>query len=281
MTSEKPTNSKRVSVSKRKLANTAGEMEAKAAAATLSGGQKAALGTERLEAAADMAAAGAAVLAKGASDVTQAVDQKIVSERMAVLSEAVGSAGMADIAEGAAILAKSEDVSVMSALVGMMSSDGIEHGMELARLSGELHTASEMVVALKMPVLANLLAKRAARLHEMSVEQIRLAISTSGISQILAATGQEISDLGSNEVEEGMTRLTVSRAASEESKAMSKASDELAVQGMEEMILAEKVGKTARREANEGAGEISAGAAVMGAALTMENVADTLKKKSE
>jgi hypothetical protein len=281
MTGEKTTKSKRVSISKRKLAENAGEIENVAAAAAMAGGQEAALGAERLETAEDMAAAGAVLLAQGASNVTQAVDQKIMSDRMAVLSDAVGVAGMADVAEGVAILAKSEDVSVLSALVGMMSSDGIEHGMELARLSGELQTASEMVEALQMPVLATLLSKRAARLHEMSVEQIRLAISTNGVSQILAATGQQISELGENEVEEGMTRLSVSRAASEESAAMSKASDDLAVQGIEEMILAEKVGQTARLEANEGAAQISTGAAVVGAAVAMDHVAATIKKQSE
>ncbi len=281
MTGKKPTKSKRVSISKRKLADSASEIENVAATAAITGGQVAALGAERLEAAEDMAAAGAAMLAQGASNVTQAVDQKIMSDRMAVLSDAVGVAGMADVAEGVAILAKSEDVSVLSALVGMMSTDGIEHGMELARLSGELQTASEMVEALQMPVLATLLSRRAARLHEMSVEQIRLAISTNGVSQILAATGQQISELGENEVEEGMTRLTVSRAASEESAAMSKASDDLAVQGIEEMILAEKVGQTARLVANEGAAEISAGAAVVGAAVAMDHVAATIKKQSE
>jgi hypothetical protein len=281
MTGEKSTKSKRVSISKRKLADSAGEIENVAATAAFTGVQEATLGADRLVAAEDMAAAGAAMLAQGASDVTQAVDQKIMSDRMAILSDVVGVAGMADVAEGVAILAKSEDVKVLSALVGMMSTDGIEHGMELARLSGELQTASEMVEALKMPVLADLLSKRAARLHEMSVEQIRLAISTNGYSQILAATGQQISDLGENEVDEGMTRLTVSRAASEESAAMSIASDDLAAQGMEEMILAEKVGQAARLEANEGVSEISAGSAVVGAALALDNVAATLKKKSE
>jgi len=281
MTGEKPTKSKRVSISKRKLADTASEIENVAATAAITGGQVAAIGAERLEIAEDMAAAGAVLLAQGASNVTQAVDQKIMSDRMAVLSDAVAVAGMADVAEGVAILAKSEDVSVLSALVGMMSSDGIEHGMELARLSGELQTASEMVEALQMPVLANLLSRRAARLHEMSVEQIRLAISTNGVSQILAATGQQISELGENEVEEGMTRLTVSRAASQESAALSTASDDLAVQGIEEMVLAEKIGQTARLEANEGASEISAGAAVVGAAVAMDQVAATIKKQSE
>ena len=83
-----------------------------------------------------------------------------------------------------------------------------------------------MVAALQMPVLADLLAERAGRLHEMSVEQIRQAISTDGVSQVMAAAGQRLTSLGENEVEEGMMRLAISNAASEKSAAMSKTSEE-------------------------------------------------------
>jgi hypothetical protein len=131
----------------------------------------------------------------------------------------------------------SEDVGVLSALVGMMSLDDIEHGLELARLSGELQTAGEMVAALQMPVLADFMAERASRLHEMSVEQIRLAISADGVSQVLAAAGKRLTSLGENEVEEGMARLAVSDAVSEESAAKSKTSEELAMQGLEKMVV--------------------------------------------
>jgi hypothetical protein len=116
---------------------------------------------------------------------------------------------------------------------------------------------------------------------EKPTKSKRVSISTDGVSQILASTGQQISDLGENVVEEGITRLTVSKAVSEKSAAISKASDEQAVQGMEEMLLAEKVGQTARAEVNAGAAEISAGAAAMGAALAMDDVLATIKKKSE
>jgi hypothetical protein len=103
----------------------------------------------------------------------------------------------------------------------MMSADNIEHGLELARLSGELQTAGEMVAALQMPVLADFLSERAGRLHDMSVEQIRLAISTDGVSQVLAASGERITALGENEVGKDGA-LAVSSAVSEESAAKSK-----------------------------------------------------------
>jgi hypothetical protein len=220
-------------------------------------------------------------LAKGTRDLTRAQDEKVMSERMAVLSDVVTVAGVVDIAEGAEMLAASDDVGVMSALVGMMSVGDLEHGMGLARLSGELQTAHKIVEAVQMPVLATFLSERAARLHEMSVEQIRLAIATEGVSQILAGAGKQIGTLGENEVEEGIARLQVAEAASEESEAMRKASEQLADQGFEEVVRAGESARAARTEVMEGVAEISTGSAVVGAALAMDEVATTFKKKSE
>lgn len=279
--SNKPVKSRRVSVSRRKLNETAGALEQVAVVTAVAGEQEMIQGAERLGTAADMAAAGAVLTGKGASDLTKAQDTKLMSERMAVLSEVVSVAGAADVAQGAAMLAASEDVNVMSALVGLMSLDDIEHGMELARLSGEMRTAGELISSLKMPVLSMFLSKRAARLHDMSLEQVRQAISTRAMAEVLASAGQKITALGENEMEEGVARLTVSAVVSEESAAMSKASSELAVQGLEEIAIGAEVGKAARAEAMESAAEISAGSAAVGAALAMEEVATSLKKKSE
>jgi hypothetical protein len=179
------------------------------------------------------------------------------------------------------MLAASQDVSVTSALMGLMSLDDIEHGMELARLSGEMQTAGELVGSLQMPVLSVFLAKRAARLHEMSLEQVRQAISTRAMSEVLASAGKKINVLGENEMDEGVTRLTVSAVVSEESAAMAQASNELAVQGLEEIVVGAEVGRAARLEAMESAAEISSGSATVGAALAMDEVATSLKKKGE
>jgi hypothetical protein len=273
--------SQHVSISKTKLAQTAGEMSEVAGIVAEEGKKEAAQGAARLAAAGDLQAESTVVFAKGASDLTRAVDEKVVADRMAILGEAVAIAGVMDIAEGAEMLAASDDVGVLSALVGMMSVEDIQHGLELARLSGELHTTGEMVAALKMPVLSTFLSERAARLHQMSVEQIRLAISTDGVSQVMAATGKRISTLGEKEVEEGMVRLTISNAVSEESAAKAKASEDLAQQGFEEMVVAGEVARAAREEAIEGAAEISAGSAAVGAAFAVNEVAATLKEKSE
>jgi hypothetical protein len=281
MTGEKPTKSRRVSISKRKLAETADEMEGAAIVAAITGEQEVLHGTGHLKEAGDMQAIGTAFIAKGASDLTRAVDENVVSQRMAVLSDVVATAGVVDIAEGAEMLAASEDVGVVSALVGMMSREDIEHGLELARLSGELYTASDILAAMKMPVMVTFLTERAERLHEMSVEQIRIAISTDGVSQILSAAEQRINTLGENEVEEGMVRLATSEAVSAESAARSKASEDLARQGIGEMVLGGEVNEAAQAETMEGTAEISSGSAIMGAAVAMDEMAASLKEKSE
>jgi hypothetical protein len=281
MAKNKSVRSQRVSVSKRKLNEKADAMEKAAIVTGVQGELEAIHGAERLDAAADMAAVGAVVMGKGASDLTRAEDAKLMSERMAVVSEVVSAAGAADVAQGAAMLATSEDVSVMSALVGLMSADDIEHGLELARLSGEMQTAGELIESLKMPVLSVFLARRAARLHEMSVEQVRMALSTRAVSEVLASAGQKISALGENEMDEGVARLTVSAVVSEESAAMANASHELAVQGLEEIAAGAEIGRAARMEATESAAQISTGSATVGAALAMDEVASSLKKKSE
>lgn len=281
MAKNKLAKSQRVSVSKRKLEETADAMEQVAVVTAVAGEMEMIDGAEKLDEAADMAATGAVLMGKGASDLTRAEDEKIMSDRMAVLSEVVGAAGVMDIEEGIDMLAASEDVNVVSALMGLMSLEDIEHGLELARLSGEMQTAGELVEAIKMPVLAGFLTKRSARLHEMSMEQIHIAMSTKAVSQVLSAAGKKIEALGENEMDEGVTRLTMSAIAKEESAAMSTASDELAVKGFEEVVVGAEVGQLARVQAMEGAAEISDGSAAVGAALAMNEVATSLKKKSE
>jgi hypothetical protein len=281
MSKTKQTQSDKIAISKNQMADAADELESAAVNAAVQGELEVMDGVDRMQAAGDLARTGTVLAASGASDLTRAMDEKIVADRLETLSDVVAVAGVTDVAEGAAMLAESEDVGVMSALVGMMSEDDLEHGLELARLSGELETVSEIVDDLQMPVLAAFLAERSGRLHEMSIEQIRIAISTDGISQLLSASGTKIRDLGENEVDEGFTRLEVAEVAAEKSAAMSRAGDELAGQGIEKIIVAKEVGQAAREEAIAGAREISEGSAVVGAASAIDDVAATVREQSE
>ena len=126
------TKSKRVSVSKKKLAETAEGMEVGAEMMAVSGVVGVAAGMETLEDTRKMVRAGAEELASGASDLTRAADTAFVAERVARLSDVVGEAGMVDMAQGVALLAHSEDVKVLSDMVGLMSADDMEDGLAMA-----------------------------------------------------------------------------------------------------------------------------------------------------
>jgi len=264
------TKSKKVSVSKKELAQTAEAMETEAVVTGLEGAAEAEQGAEKLKVARKAVRAGAAELAAGASDLTRAVDVQVVADRMATLSEAVATAGVADIAQGAQMLAASDDVEVMSAVVGLMGVADFENGLQLARLSGELETISDVLERLQMPVLSALLDDRGELLQSMAVETIMRAGSTRGLAQAMAAAGQTMGDLGKNEVAEGALRMAVSEGMAERSASLAVAGEALAKQGLEEMQAAETARNVARRMARSGVEEVAAGAAEMGAAVQME-----------
>jgi len=62
---------------------------------------------------------------------------------------------------------------------------------------------------------------------------------------------------------------------------MADASVKLAEKGIDEMMTGGDLAQVARMEVAEGAAELSAGSAVVGAAMAIDNVANTLKEKSE
>ena len=153
--------SKRVSVSKAKLAETGEELEVVGAVAAVErrgqDGRRAARIWRRQRLPARSAWL---KLAAGASDLTSAVDAGIAADRMQTLSDIVGEAGVVDVAEGVDMLLKGGDVKAMGAIVGLMSWEDLDRGMELARMAGEMAAASNVVDLLEMPVLALFLNRR-------------------------------------------------------------------------------------------------------------------------
>ena len=272
---------KRVSVSKTKLAETASGLEMAAAVTGLDGALQVADGAQQLEAAQEVADLGAVELAAGASNLTRAVDAGIVAERMARLSETVAVAGVVDVAEGADMLAASDDVNVMSALVGLMSLEDAEHGLELARLAGELSAIGQVVEGLQMPLLTVFLAARSVRLQEMAVEQIRQAGSTRSLAHAMAATGQKIADMGENEVAEGMVRMAVSQGMAERSAELAFGSEVLAEQSAQELATAVAARQVAKELREAGVDDMAAGSAELGAAVATGEFAEALNKKAE
>jgi hypothetical protein len=166
------TKSKRVSVGKRELEETAVAVETVAVVEGLAGVAQAAQGVDKLEAAREVGGVSRGVLAAGASDVTRGVDQMAVAEGLGRISEVVEAAGVVDMAEGADMLAESQDVEVQSEIVRFLGEADLEHGMEIAAIAGQLAVASDIVSLREMPVLAIFLENKGEALHDLAVEAI-------------------------------------------------------------------------------------------------------------
>jgi len=205
--------SKRVSMSKAKLAATGEELEVEGAMTTVAGAMQAAEGLEDLEVARAAGGIGVAAVAAGASDLTRAADAAVVAEKVQQLSDLVGAAGIVDVAEGADMLMKGGDVRAMGAIVSLMSQEELERGLELARLAGELWTVSEVLSMLDMPVLADFLEARGEHLQDIAVDQLLRYTGTRALAGAMKETAKDIEAMGENEVAEGLVRVAASQVA--------------------------------------------------------------------
>ena len=151
-------------------------------------------------------------LPPGVADLTRAADAARVADRMGQLSEVVAAAGDVDIAQAIHLLSASEDVEVMSAVVGVMSEADLEHGLQLARLSGELRVAGDIVDLLEMPVLAGFLESRGDRVNGMAVNAVLRSTSTRVLAAAMAATGTDLASLSVENVADGIVRLAAADA---------------------------------------------------------------------
>src|SRR3954471_20861343 len=107
--------SKRVSVSKSKLHDTADALETTAEIEAIGAGAEIAAGATDISDAEKVRKVGRTVEAVGASDLTRGVDKMKAAEVAAVLSEVANAAGNMDLAEATVALAASEDLAVQSA----------------------------------------------------------------------------------------------------------------------------------------------------------------------
>ena len=87
--------------------------------------------------------------------------------------------------------------------------------------------------------------------------------------------------LGENEVAEGMVRMAVSEAAAERSAELSMASDELAIQGLDELETAALAREVAAGAAAAGVGKIAEGAEAMGAGEAIEAAGEALAESDD
>ena len=257
--------SKRVSVSKAKLAKTGEELEIAGMMAEIDGAAEMAEGAQDLQVAKAAVAVGVAEVAAGARDLTRAADAAIVAERAQELSDMVGAAGVTDVAEGVDMLIKGGDVRAMGAIVRLMSREELDRGLELARMAGELWTVSDVVGLLDMPVLAEFLEERGLRLQEIAVDQLLRYTGTRALAGAMRDTGKDIEAMGKQEVAEGSIRMAVSDAAAERSAELRMASDALTERGLDELETADVAVDVARAAGAAGVAKIAQGAETIGA----------------
>ena len=184
--------SKRVSMSKAKLAETGETLEIAGTMAEIEGAEEMVDGAADLQVAKEAVAIGVAEVASGASDLTRAADAAVVAERVQVLSDIVGEAGIVDVGEGVDMLMKGGNVRAMGAIVSLMSREELERGLQLGRLAGELGTVSDVIEILDMPVLADFLGERGMLLQEIAVDQLLRYTGTRALAGAIKETGQEI-----------------------------------------------------------------------------------------
>jgi len=152
----------------------------------------------------------------GIRHLTQAEDIALVAQRVARLSEVVGEAGARDAMEGVEMLVASDNIEAMSAMMGLMSLGDLEQGLALARISGEMRMAGDIVARLKMPVLAGFLSSRGEALNDTAIDQVVRSSATRVMGAALAVTGSDVRNLSENEIAEGLVRLAASAALQEE-----------------------------------------------------------------
>ena len=234
----------------------------------------AAIGAEELDEAADAAAFAVGATAAAASDLTRSVDAGIVAERLSTLSEMVGVAGINDVSQGIDMLTASDDVEAMSAVVGMMSLGDLDRGLELSRLAGELSTIAEVVAILEMPVLATVLDDRGDQLQDIAVDVILRAGAERGLASLMAATGQQIAEMGEEEIDEGVLHMAASDIAAERSDELAAASVLLGIRGAVEGAAAGAAADLAGDLAADGVADVALGAAELSAGAVLDEAAE-------
>ena len=179
------------------------------------------------------------------------------------------------------MLAASDDIATISDIVGVMSEGDLEHGMKLARLSGELRAAGEIVNRLEMPILTKFLHGRSITLDNLAVNAVLRSSSTRVLSAAIAATGNNVADLSAREVAEGVVRMAASDALATRSEELGVEAIETAMTGVDELAAADELGQASRAAAAQGVAETATGSAELGAAAVEGAIADSMKDEAQ
>jgi hypothetical protein len=171
----------------------------------------------------------------------------------------------------------SDDLSVMSAIVAGMSADDLEEGMELAGISGQLVAASDVLEELDMPILSAFLYDRGEWLREIAVNNMLRFGATRALSEAMAETQEQIEELGTDEVNEGLTRMALSEDAAIASEELAAAGARLAAEGLAEIAAARAMGEASAELAVEGIAQVAEGAADLGESEALHATADAVE----
>ena len=114
-----------------------------------------------------------------------------------------------------------------------------------------------------------------------AVFEILNAAGTRSLSQLIAATGVELEQLGTEEVAEGLTRTAVSAAMAVRSEGLAEAGEELAARGAAQLATAAAAADVARAATAVGVADVAEGAAEIGAAETLADAAEQDKEQEK
>lgn len=238
-------------------------------------------GVGKIAAAKNVADDSREALVAGARDITRGADVKQVAQITAVLSQVVAEAGVNDLAQGATLLAASDSIAVQSALVSKLSEEDLGIGMDLAAIAGQLWTASDVVAALEMPVLAGFLEAKGENLQGIAVEILLRFGATRVLAEYIQQAGAAVGDLGAEEMDEGISRLKIASKMDTASEKLVEKSDELTVQGFVSMAASSGMRDAAQDLVVDGASQIAAGAQDIGKAGSINAAADAQDGASE
>ncbi len=176
---------------------------------------------------------------QAASNVTRGVDAMVVGDRLETISQVVAAAGVNDIAQGAELLSHSDDIAVQSALVASLAQEDLELSMNMAAIAGQLEAVGDLALLMDMPTLAEFLDAKSDELQDMAVDTLLRFGATRALSQLIGKTGEQVADMGVNEMAEGVVRVAVAGETAAHAEALSDAGAALTAEGLMKAAVAE------------------------------------------
>jgi hypothetical protein len=270
-----------VTVSKEKIAKTSAGLEQAATAVAKRGISSVERGTSNLSNANQRGLDSRVALAQGAADVAQGEDRLAAANRADLLAGMVKQAGANDLGQGAEALATSEDIFVQSEIVNALSEADLLRGMDLSSIAGQLKTASHVVAAKGMPIMADFLNAKSSQLQELATLAIFRSGATRALANAIAESGSTVEQLGLIEVAEGATRVVLAEEASAMSQDLVEQGLDQIERGESQMEWAAAERADAGKQAVKSVAEIAKGTEAIGMATTLDATSVALGKRAK